>query len=139
MGYYSKSRILIRGSKEAVETVNLAIQARSELTFMGEQENRGYHWAMLKDTLEVKTKGLDSVAVFDSGWFKAYDAWDAVVEEVAGICKENEVCMAYARIGEDDSDFEAESWMTEEEDWCQIELSREFTTPWMFAEVLDES
>ena len=63
---------------------------------------------------------------FECDWIKAYDPWDAVINEIQEYCDDKDLSFAYGRIGEDCGDVDLLNNGKEYYVYCDRTLSEPF-------------
>lgn len=134
MGYSSKALLYIEGAVEPVERlVAHANSKRSKpaLKLVGSPSvcephfSSGNHYDFISDGLLHEIQGDRSIIIFSSGWFKAYNAWEAVVDELRSKSGELGLNFHYCRFGENEDDVVIEN----PEDGPHIGVARVFHVP----------
>lgn len=134
MGYQSKTRILLRGSDDDIESIRSEIESRASLRHIGDHITPPEEmWDLiLKPMKEYSLKG-ETVIISDSPWFKAAGEWDEIVDALMALAVKHGVDYSYARIGESDDDFEHNTNTM----YGWIQLERQFDMPDHYAEIID--
>jgi len=125
---------MFRGKTSDVRLLKDAMSDRSQIIDINNYKKPGIYWSNILACMEEHTCGEESVVISDSSWFKAYSEWDTVVDEVRSLCSSHRVEYSYARIGEEDSDYESDSSMPE----GYIHLERSFDMPDYYSEIIDD-
>jgi hypothetical protein len=131
MGYSSKALLYIEGAVEPVKIlVAHANSKRSKpaLKLVGSPsvcEPYNNHYDFISDGLLHEIQGDRSTIVFSSGWFKAYNEWEVVVDELRSKSGELGLNFHYCRFGENADDVVIEN----PEDGPYIEVGRVFCVP----------
>ncbi len=133
MGYQSKVRVLVKGPKEDIAEVLSVIKQRAELSTIGDHyvKPEVYYKNVYEMHKRVDRSGT-SVIIYDSNWFRAFGEWDEFIQDVTKICEGFGLDWSYARIGEQEDDYESDSNSPE----GYIFLRREFELPILYGAVL---
>tara|TARA_Y100000114_G_scaffold157313_1_gene189600 strand:+ start:16361 stop:16774 length:414 start_codon:yes stop_codon:yes gene_type:complete len=134
MGYHSKTRILLRGHDDAIESVVSEIESLASLRHIGDHITPPEEmWKFILEPMKKYSSEGETVIMSDSPWFKAAGEWDEIVDALMALSVKHGVDYSYARIGENDDDFEHNTNTM----YGWIQLERKFDTPDHYAEIID--